>query len=114
MRSIAQTNADDPSQSVGVLPSRYLGRRARFAKIIRLRGELWDAHYVRDAIRRCCEAKFHWRKVLWKPRDAVVERKSGKLSLDLALAEDSANFELVKGGWKRSVRHLPLGIIRGQ
>jgi hypothetical protein len=33
----------------------------------------------------------------------MMERKTGKLSLDLTLAEDSANFELIKGGWKRDL-----------
>lgn len=71
--------------------------------IVRIRSEIFDADHVREAVRRCCEAKFHWRKASWKPRDAIVERKSGKLSLDLTLAEDSANFELVKGGWKKDL-----------
>jgi len=103
MRSIAQANADDPSNSGRVLPSSYRGRRARFTDIIKLRGEIWDAHYVREAVRRCCDAGFHWRMRSWKPRDAIVDRKTGKLSLDLTLAEDSANFELVKDGWKKDL-----------
>ena len=43
----------------------------------------------------------YWRKRAWTPRDTVVEKKSGKVSLDLSLAEDTANFALVKGGWKK-------------
>jgi len=43
----------------------------------------------------------YWRRQSWLPRDAVIERKTGRLSLDLSLAEDAANFELLKGGWKK-------------
>jgi uncharacterized protein with PIN domain len=35
------------------------------------------------------------------PRDIVVERKTGKRTFDLNLAEDAANFELLKNGWKK-------------
>jgi hypothetical protein len=31
----------------------------------------------------------------------VVHRKTGKLSLDPALAEDQDNFEVLKAGWKK-------------
>jgi hypothetical protein len=47
------------------------------------------------------QQKWLWRKQSWTPCDAVVERKTGKISLDLGLAEDPANFELLKDGWKR-------------
>jgi ATP-dependent Clp protease ATP-binding subunit ClpA len=81
----------------------YSGRKSRSTKIIKLRNKIWNADHIREAVRRCCEAKFYWRKAPWQPRDAVVERKTGKLSLDSTLAEDSANFELVKGGWKKDL-----------
>ena len=78
-------------------------RQGRSTNIIKLRNEIWNADYIREAVRRCCEAKFYWRKTSWKPRDAVLECKTGKISLDLTLAEDSANFELVAGGWKKDL-----------
>jgi hypothetical protein len=31
-------------------------------------------------------------KAVWKLRDCVIERKSGRISLDLNLAQDAANF----------------------
>jgi hypothetical protein len=31
----------------------------------------------------------------------VIARKTGKVSFDLGLASDAANFDLVKGGWKK-------------
>jgi hypothetical protein len=85
------------------LPGGHRGRQSRSTNIIKLRNEIWNADYVREAVRRCCEAKFYWRKSSWKSRDAAMERKTGKLSLDLALAEDSANFELVSSGWKKDL-----------
>jgi hypothetical protein len=43
----------------------------------------------------------HWRKRSWTRQDAVIEKKTGRLSLDLSLAEDTTNFELLKGGWMK-------------
>lgn len=54
-----------------------------------------------DAATRYRLQNAHWRKRSWTPLDAIVEKKTGKLSLDLTLAEDSVNFELLKGGWKK-------------
>jgi hypothetical protein len=51
------------------------------------------AHYRRQ---NC-----HWGKRSWTPQDAVIEKKTGKLSLDRSLAGDVTNFELLKGGWKK-------------
>jgi hypothetical protein len=42
-----------------------------------------------------------WRKRSWTAQDAVMDKKTGKLSLDLSAAADTANFELLKGGWKK-------------
>ena len=52
-------------------------------------------------VRRCRLHKWHWHKALWKPRDCVIERPSGKVSLDITLAEDSVTFEVIRGGWKK-------------
>jgi hypothetical protein len=51
------------------------------------------AHYRRQ--------NYHWRKRSWMPQDAVIEKKTGKISLDLSLIEDATNFELLKSGWKK-------------
>jgi hypothetical protein len=103
LKKLALASASDVSQSGRVLPPSYQGRQARSTSVIKLRGGVWDADYVREAVRRCCEAKFHWHKASWKPRDAVAERKTGQVSLDLTLAEDSANFDLVTVGWKKDL-----------
>jgi len=52
------------------------------------------------AVKRCRRHDWLWCKTSWKPRDHVTERQSGRVSLDTTLAEDSANFEVVKGGGK--------------
>ena len=56
---------------------------------------------VLHAVMHYRQQNTYWRRQSWMPRDAVIERKTGKLSLDLSLAQDTANFELLKGGWKK-------------
>ncbi|MFZ1160174.1 MAG: hypothetical protein WAO10_20490 [Candidatus Sulfotelmatobacter sp.] len=56
-------------------------------------------------MKRCREYSWHWQKRKLVVRDIVVHRKSGAISFDLSLAaEDAANFELIKGGWKKKDR----------
>jgi hypothetical protein len=67
----------------------------------KIHGASWNADHVRDAVGRCRQYSWHWRKSAWSPRDIVVDRNRGSISFDRSLAEDSANFVLVKGGWKK-------------
>ena len=60
-----------------------------------------NADRVRDSVQRCRMNNFHWDKRSWTSADIVVARKNGKVSFDLTLVADGANFELVKGGWKK-------------
>jgi hypothetical protein len=81
-----------------------LGARGRLRgenALVKIRGQYFDADHIRDAVQRCCEHKWHWRKAAWKPRDMFVNRKTGKISLDASLAPDTGRFELLKGGWKK-------------
>ncbi len=50
--------------------------------------------------------KWHWRKTKGTPRDVVVNRKTGAISLELELARDAASFELVIGGGAKQDRCL--------
>jgi hypothetical protein len=84
-----------------ILPSSYQGRLRRTTNVIKLRGGLWDADYIREVVKQLCEQNWHWRKASWKSRDISVHRKSGKISLDVSLAQDAESFELVKGGRKK-------------
>jgi hypothetical protein len=78
-----------------------LGFRSLSRETVEIHGSRWNVDYVRDAVRLCRSYKWHWHKAAWTPRDVALERKTGRVSFDLGLASDSANFELVKGGWKK-------------
>jgi hypothetical protein len=87
-------------------PADYFGpnvrrRLRRKNEIVRIRGQIWDAAIIRDAVRRCCDCKWHWQKSVWKPRDICLNRKTGRISLEISLAADAENFELLKAGWKQ-------------
>jgi hypothetical protein len=71
------------------------------AATISIHGSQVEVELIRRLLVRCRERNWLWRKGPLKPRDCIIERKSGKISLDLSLAEDSANFELIKDGWKK-------------
>jgi hypothetical protein len=77
------------------------GTLRRETELVKIRDKYWDAGVIRDAVRRCCDCKWHWQKAEWKPRDLYVNRKSGSISLDASLAADAENFELLKAGWKK-------------
>ena len=85
----------------GVLSSRDRRLDAAPRLIITIHGLPFKVDDVLGEVRRCRLHKWHWRKASWKPRDCVTDRQSGKVSLDITLAEDSATFELIKGGWKK-------------
>jgi len=85
----------------GVFSARDRGLAATPRVIITIHGLPFKVDDVLGEVRRCRLHKWHWRKVSWKPRDCATERQTGKVSLDVTLAEDSANFEVIKGGWKK-------------
>src|SRR4029077_4848195 len=68
---------------------------------IEIHGVRRNAERVRDAVERFRMHNWHWHKLSFTNVDIVIARKTGKVSFDLSLAADSANFELVKGGWKK-------------
>lgn len=69
--------------------------------IVTIHGLPFKLEDVLGEVRRCRLHKWHWQKALWKPRDCVSERQTGKVSLDMTLSEDRANFEVIKAGWKK-------------
>ncbi len=77
------------------------GFRALSAETVEIHGFRWNVDYVRDAVELCRSCKWYWHKAPWMPRDVALEKKTGRVSFNLALASDSANFELAKGGWKK-------------
>ncbi len=68
---------------------------------IEIHGVKWDMDLIRDLVSRCKAHSWHWEKKTWKPRDIVVKKNDKVLSFDLSLVENSSEFELVKGGWKK-------------
>ena len=81
---------------------RYFHRRTYAPPdTVEIHGFRWNADYIRDAVTRCREVDWHWRKSSWTPRDVVIHRETGKVSFDLSLAESTKDFDLVKGGWRK-------------
>jgi len=87
------------------VPSTYsaLARRAQpvIRDTVEIHGTPRDFDSVRDAVSNCRAYSWHWQKKPWAARDMVVERARGSLSFDLSLAADTANYELIKAGWKK-------------
>lgn len=80
---------------------RDAGFRVLSRETVEIHGSAWNVDYVRDAVQLCRAYNWHWHRKNWKPRDVVIHRKSGCVSFDLGLAADSADFTLVKDGWKK-------------
>jgi hypothetical protein len=94
--SAAKQSLPEPYESVR---TRRIGARVGGAIVIH--GVARNADRVRDSVQRCRMNNFHWDKRPWTKADIVIARKTGKISFDLSLAADNANFELLKGGWKK-------------
>ncbi|HME36590.1 MAG TPA: Clp protease N-terminal domain-containing protein [Candidatus Sulfotelmatobacter sp.] len=80
---------------------RDFGFRALSAETVEIHGSRWNVDYVRDAVQLCREYNWHWHRAVWAERDVAVHTKTGRVSFDLRLAASSADFKLVKGGWKK-------------
>lgn len=77
----------------------HVGRRSQ--ETITIHGTAHVLSVVLDKATYFRQHHWHWHKRLWQPRDAVIERKTGKMSFNLEFARDDVNFELVKDGWKK-------------
>ena len=71
------------------------------AESVQIHGLWWNSVYIRDGVKRCRTRNWHWQKTLWKPRDVVIHRGTGKISLDLSLLADRDSFELLTRGWQK-------------
>jgi Clp amino terminal domain, pathogenicity island component len=80
---------------------RNMGFRFLSTETVEIHGSGWNVDYVRDAVHLCRTYNWHWHKATWMPRDVVIHRKTGRISFELGLASDLANFVLVKKGWKK-------------
>jgi hypothetical protein len=77
------------------------GYRPSYGETVEIHGSPSSADYIRESVNRCRAYNWHWHKAAWMPRDIVIDRKTGRFSFELTLSADSANFELVKAGWKK-------------
>ena len=77
------------------------GFRHLSGETVEIHGARWNVDYIRDAINLTRADNWYWHKATWKPRDVVIRRQDGTCSFDLSLAQDEANFLLVKDGWKK-------------
>jgi hypothetical protein len=97
----APERANQTSSSLIERVEAELAHHHTFAASIEIHGLRWNRDYIVDAVKRCKKYNWQWQKRLWKPRDVVVNRRTGKFSFDLTLADDAVNFELVKNGWTK-------------
>jgi hypothetical protein len=77
------------------------GFKSREEALVTIHDAYWSAAYVRDAVSRCKEFRWHWHKRAWTPRGLAVNRKDGSISFDTTLAADTEHFQLVKDAWKK-------------
>jgi len=96
---LAQQAGPQEESARGLLQGRV--SRSAFLSTLEIHGVRRNAERVRDAVQRCRMYNWHWEKRSFANVDIVIAKDTGKVSFDLTLAADSANFELVKGGWKK-------------
>jgi hypothetical protein len=60
-----------------------------------------NLEHIRMSVSRCREYAWHWEQKPWKARDIVMKKDAKGFSFDLTLAENSSEFMLVQGGWKK-------------
>jgi ATP-dependent Clp protease ATP-binding subunit ClpA len=101
MRSKFAKGAETEIAASGYQNPNVRGGLRREKAVVKIHGQCFDADYIRDAVSRCCEHKWDWRKTAWKARALCVNRNTGRISLDASLAADTENFALLKAGWKK-------------
>ena len=70
---------------------------------VEIHGKKRSIEITRASVSRCKQTSWHWVKKTWQPRDIVVKRTNGLISVDLKLSEDPNTCELVKNGWKEDL-----------
>jgi Clp amino terminal domain, pathogenicity island component len=70
---------------------------------VRIHNVEHDLEVIREGASRCRSGLWHWTKKTWQPQDIVVQRSDGRISFDLSLADDTANFQIVQNGWNHDL-----------
>jgi len=73
------------------------------SRTVRIHNMEHDLELIRTAVSRCRGTLWHWTRKTWQPQDIVVRRSDGRVSFDLSLADDAANFQLVQNGWNHDL-----------
>jgi hypothetical protein len=68
---------------------------------VEIHGVKRNLEHIQMFVSRCKEYACHWEQKPSKARDIVMKKDGKGFSFDLALAENSTEFELVKGGWNK-------------
>ena len=68
---------------------------------VELHGVKRNLEHIRIFVSRCREYAWHWEQKPWKTRDIVVRKDGEGFSFELTLAENSPEFMLVQGAWKK-------------
>ncbi len=66
-------------------------------KTIEIHGRPWEWSYVEEGIADCKLSK--WQEQKWSPRDALVHRNGGRVSLYVGQKYDADKIDLVEGAW---------------
>ena len=72
-------------------------------RTVRIHNTEHDLELIRAGVGRCRSVLRYWTKKTWQPQDIVARRSDGRVSFDLSLAEDTANFQLVQNGWNHDL-----------
>jgi len=112
LRKRIEALGEQTLKALGELPARqeeirrrvkdYLpGVRPSLPAAVEIHGVKRHLEHIQMSVSRCKEYAWHWEQKRWKARDIVIKKDGKGFSFDLALAENSTEFELVKGGWNK-------------
>jgi hypothetical protein len=79
------------------------GRPHRFpgSTTVEIHGSAWNADYIHERVKACREFNWHWHKQDYKPRDLAIHRSDARISFELSLAGNPAEFQLAKNAWTK-------------
>jgi hypothetical protein len=68
-----------------------------------IHGSPRNINFIRERVKMVRRSNWYWGQAPFKPRDIVLQRESGKISLDLSLAANTQEFELKAGGYTKDL-----------
>jgi hypothetical protein len=64
---------------------------------VTIHGNPWQRSHIEDDITYC--RTLNWTRTKWKPRVALVDRKSGSSTPYSGRPYDARHFQVIEGGW---------------